>query len=364
MLGTSETTMGGISAVVRAYREAGLFRDWPIVYVTTHCDGRFLRKLLFASRAYLRFLSLLFRANVGLVHVHAASNASFWRKSAFVALALVTRRPVILHLHGGGFIQFYQGCGALRKRIVRLMLERVVRVVTVADYWRAELQRIAPRAKLLRIYNPLSAADLLVDCSRAHASMRVLFLGRLTRQKGVDDLLLAFAEVYGEHPSSRLDLCGDGDAEQFTCRAQALGIADAVQLHGWVTGDRKRELIREAGVYVLPSHVEGMPMSLLEAMAAGLPVVATAVGGIPELVRPGLDGYIVPAGDPVSLAGALVSLLGDGEQRRRMGAQGCQRVAADFTPGKILSQVEALYRDLGLRPRHRIDSTGVIATQR
>ena len=356
--------MGGVSAVVRAYREGGLFRRWPVIYVATHCDGRVFRKFLFALRAYIRFSTLLFRGRVGLVHVHSASNASFWRKSTFVALALAMHRPVILHVHGGGFVHFYERCGALRKRIVRFLLEHVARVVIVADYWRAELRLIAPRATLLRIYNPLSAAELLVESSRAHECQRILFLGRLSRQKGVDDLLQAFAAVHGEHPSSRLDLCGDGDAEQVTCRARALGVADAVRLHGWVTGDRKRELLREAGLYVLPSYIEGMPMSVLEAMAAGLPVVATPVGGVPELVRSGLDGYIVPAGDTASLAGALARLLGDGEQRRRMGERGCQRVAAHFTPAKILLQVEALYRDLGWRPLHGIDPGGVMATPR
>jgi glycosyltransferase involved in cell wall biosynthesis len=364
MLGTSEATMGGVSAVVRAYREAGLFRRWPVVYVATHCDGGVLGKSLFAVRAYIRFSTLLFRGRVGLVHVHSASNASFWRKSTFVALALAMRRPVILHLHGGGFVQFYERCGALRKRIVRFMLERVARVVVVADYWKAELRLIAPRAELLQIYNPLSSAQLLVENSRAHECQRILFLGRLSRHKGVDDLLQAFAAVHGEHPSSRLDLCGDGDAEEVTSRAQALGIAHAVRLHGWVTGNRKRELLRDAGVYVLPSYIEAMPMSVLEAMAAGLPVVATPVGGVPELVRSGLDGYIVPTGDPASLADALARLLGDGEQRRRMGERGCQRVAAHFTPAKILLQVEALYRDLGWRPLHGIDPGGVIATPR
>jgi glycosyltransferase involved in cell wall biosynthesis len=361
MLGTSERTMGGISAVIGAYREAGLFRRWPIVYVATHCDGGALRKLVFAARAYVRFVAVLLREDVRLVHVHSASNASFWRKSAFVALAYALRRPFIIHLHGGGFVRFYERCGTLQRRAVRFSLERAACVVIVADYWRAELRAIAPRAKLSRIYNPLSAGELLAARSRAHERQGVLYLGRMSPEKGVDDLLQAFAAVHSEHPSSWLDICGDGDPERVARCAHALGIADAVRLHGWVTGDRKREVLHGAGIYVLPSYTEGMPMAVLEAMAAGLPVVATPVGGVPEVVRPGLDGYIVPAGDTAGLADVLARLLADGDERKRMGEQGRERVAAEFMPTEVLSQVEALYRDLGWRPLHDVD---VIATPR
>jgi glycosyltransferase involved in cell wall biosynthesis len=90
-------------------------------------------------------------------------------------------------------------------------------------------------------------------------------------------------------------------------------------------------------------------MSVLEAMGAGLPVVATHVGGIPELVRPGVDGYLVPAGDRAALADALASLVSDAERRRWMGNQARERVAAHFASSRVASQVEELYRELGAR---------------
>src|SRR5262249_26378170 len=145
----------------------------------------------------------------------------------------------------------------------------------------------------------------------APAAMRdeglVAFVGKCDAGKGIFDLLDAIAR----NPAARLVCAGDGDLEGVRRRADELGLASRVKLTGWIGAGARADLLRTCSVFALPSHAEGVPMSLLEAMAAGCPAVASAVGGIPDVVRHGANGLLVTPGDPSSLAHALGRILGD-----------------------------------------------------
>ena len=140
-------------------------------------------------------------------------------------------------------------------------------------------------------------------------------------------------------------LGGAGDTRAVAGHARALGIADALDFPGWVGGERKQALLERAALLVLPSHVENMPISVLEAMAAGDPVVATRIGAIPEMVEHGVTGLLVPPGDVPALAGALEELLADPARRERMGEAGRARAARHYSVDHVMPRLEAIYRE-------------------
>lgn len=347
MLGTSASTKGGVSAVINAYARAGLFDRWPVVHIATHADGSQWQKARTALSALVVFAGLLIRGRVAFVHVHAASDASFWRKAGFVLLAFAAHTPAVFHLHGGGFLEFYhRRFGAIRRWLIRFVLDHADTVVVVSEQWRKKLHGLTKNRNLVVIVNPVDAIPVVgVDPNRP-ASAIVLFLGRIEKDKGVYDLVDAMAEVRRQLPTAILRLGGVGDIDGVKRRSGANGTADWIEFLGWVSDSAKLDALRSAQVYVLPSYVEGLPMGVLEAMAAGLPVVASHVGGIPDLVEDGVHGFLVRAGDIAGLAQTLLRLLQDPALRRRMGEAARQRVAECYVTERVVPQVESIYRRL------------------
>jgi glycosyltransferase involved in cell wall biosynthesis len=346
MLGTALESRGGIAAVVNAYRAQGLFERWPIDYVPTHCDGGVVRKLLTAVKALLKVAFLLAKHRRVVMHVHCASRASFWRKSIFVTIAMLAKCPVILHLHGGGFARFYEAeCGELRRRIIRFFFERATRVIVLSERWRAWITRIVGSPRVVCIPNPVAAVE---ERPLSHRRNIVLFLGRLERCKGIFDLLDAVAALRAHIPDIQLVCAGDGDLGSVARYAERLGIKDAVSLPGWVGPAEKQALMNLAAVYVLPSYAEGLPVSLLEAMAAGLPVAATSVGGIPDVVADGINGFLFAPGDSAMLQRLLRRLMHDPELGKRMALAARETVRMRFAAERVLAQLDELYGDLKL----------------
>ncbi|HXO22755.1 MAG TPA: glycosyltransferase family 4 protein, partial [Thermoanaerobaculia bacterium] len=143
----------------------------------------------------------------------------------------------------------------------------------------------------------------------------LLFVGRLRIRKGVEVLLAALHRLAPEHPDLRLLVAGDGEHRRALERKTAeLGLQSAVTFLGRTSGARVQELLAEARALVVPSIYEGMPLVVLEAMAAGVPVVASAVSGIPEVVEDGITGWLVPPEDPAALAAALATVLAAPEE--------------------------------------------------
>lgn len=348
MLGTSFHTMGGISAVVNEYRQAGLFDRLPIIYIATHCDGSMAKKLQFCVTSWFRYVALLLQRKVVLIHVHMASNASFWRKGLFFLPAFLCHIPTILHLHGGGFSRFYErDCNRTVKWLVRYMFDRVDSVIVLSNHWQCWVKSISSNSRILPIANPVQLPPTIDFFLREPST--ILFLGRLGEQKGTYDLLNAVSGLVTQYPNLTLLLGGDGELDRVQKQANQMGIGAHVEVLGWISVTRKSALLRRAAIYVLPSYAEGLPMSVLEAMAAGLPVISTRVGGIPEVIADGLEGYLIQPGDVIALSNALNMLLVDADLRRSMGIAARNKVESTFSTEHVLPQIERLYQDLGIQ---------------
>jgi len=351
MLGTSFDTMGGISSVVKVYKRAGLFDRWPIIYIATHCDGNKSRKAKIAISSFFYYLWVLSTKRIGVIHAHTSSDASFWRKSLFILIAYTFRYPVIFHLHGSDFMEFYeQDCGKMLKRYIRFILDRSTYVIVLSSQWKKKLSGFVCNKNIVCVYNPIECDQENVNTRDEREPMTLLFLGRFGERKGIFVLLHAIARLKTSIPGIRLLCGGDGDIEAVTECIKKLDIADNVTILGWIQGREKEDLLAHSTVYVLPSSAEGLPMGILEAMSAGLPVISTWVGGIPDAIEDGVEGYLVEPGNVDELSAAIKKILASRTLRKHMGDAARHKVKNTFCSNVTIPQLEVVYRELGLKP--------------
>ena len=351
MVGTDLEGMGGVRAVVRGYLDGGLFQRYPCVYVASHRAGSTWVKIATALQAWLRVAVLLRRLDAPLVHVQTASRGSFWRKFVVCLLARAAGRPYIVHLHGGGFARFYDNeSGSLARRLIRGTLAHAALVIALSEEWRQQLLRICPTAKIEVLHNAVVIPDIHGPRPR-EPEPTLLFLGHLLRDKGVYDLVRAFALVAPKFPRAKLVLGGVGDIEAVRQLATQLEIPRRVSCPGWLDPEHKSAAFAGSQVFLLPSYAEGMPMALLEAMSWGLPVIATPVGGIPQVVEHEVSGLLVAPGDIEACAAQMERLLADPLLRERLGSAARERIATDFSLGDALDRLSAIYQRFGLEPR-------------
>ncbi len=175
------------------------------------------------------------------------------------------------------------------------------------------------------------AGDGAGDGAANPRAPQLLFVGRLAAIKGVALLLEAFADLRARHPDAGLTLVGDGpERAALEARARDLGLSDAVLFTGYLGQSDVAVQLLKSDIFVLPSFAEGVPVVLMEAMAARRPVIAPRVAGVQELVEDGVSGYTVPPGDLETLSARIETLLGDPALRMRMGAAGRAKVVAEF----------------------------------
>ncbi len=337
---------GGMLSVIESYRLDGLFDRWGVRLFSPHDEGSLARRLYLAAVEILRFIVEILTHRVTLVHCHAAELGSFWRKSIFGLLARARRIPVLFHLHGAEMKDFYDAQAAPIRRLITWILERYSAVVVLSPSWADWVHSVAPGARVFVLHNYVRMPAIERRHDAGEEPIKVLFLGIIGHRKGVYDLLPAFAQALDARPGMKLLIGGNGEVEQARARAAELGLADSVEFLGWVGADRRDELLAAADVFVLPSYNEGLPISLLEAMSWGVPVVSTTVGGIPELIRDGTDGFLLEAGDVPALARSLIELASDASLRERMGRAGREQVAEAFSREAVLPRLEQLYAEV------------------
>jgi glycosyltransferase involved in cell wall biosynthesis len=222
----------------------------------------------------------------------------------------------------------------------------IERVVAISEATAREVGRDfrVPPAKMTVIHSGVDAAAIVADASVRRTGPYVVgALGRFEAQKGFDRFLHAATSVAESVPDARFEIAGDGEERDNLIRlAHRLGLADRVRFAGWVADSFA--FLDGLDVLVFPSLPrEGMPWVVLEALARGVPVVATRVGGIPEVVRDGVEGLLVPPGDSEAIARAVTALLTDRDLAGRLARAGLRRVAR-FTIAREVEQFARLYR--------------------
>lgn len=316
-----------------------------------------VRNVTLALRHAARLVLLLRRCRPGSVYMPISQGTwGFLRDFGFVVIAKAGGRSVILHLHGADFDRFYRETGGLVRLMIRVCARMADEVWVLTPSLTRLFRGLVPSERLRILPNGIDdpmafeTAAAPGRSSRSHmADVVVLYLGNLFPGKGADDLLTALALLDGDLRRCVARMIGEVTAPVRAAIAPTLvrleSLGARVTIPGAKTGHDKVRELATADIFVYPTRWDGQPLVLLEAMAAGLAIITTRVGGIPETVEDGVEAVLVDPGDHAALADAIHDLLHDEDRRRRLGQAARRRYEAEFTSERFRVNLAALLRD-------------------
>jgi glycosyltransferase involved in cell wall biosynthesis len=333
---------GGMRAVMRGLFSSPLGERYRLEMVATHTGTGKARRIAVFWQALWRLAWWSLRGRGKVVHIHATVRGSMLRKSFIVLLAKALRRSVVLHMHSGPGDVVYERTqiGSLQAALFRLMFRHADVVLAVSTASARALEETYAASGVVVVPNPAPEVPL-APLPRNGAPTALYVGGFANRVKGGEGLLAALARP--ELAELSAVLAGPGELPRDG--HELLASRPRVEWRGWLDDGEREEALREAAIFVLPSISEGLPMALLEAMAWGRAIVATAVGGVPDVLSDGEDALIVPPEDPEALARALARLAGDADLRAQLAPAARER-ARRLNAEEVTDRLDRIYQDL------------------
>jgi len=354
MIGPGEGVPGGISSLVQAFVPL-LRHQVNLAYIPTvkrrplKNSGKISpQNVVLVLWQFIRFLYAVLRFRPQIIHLHTSQGIAWLKDTFFILVGKACGCRIVLHMHGGNFDVLYGRSSRLAQHYTRALFNLADAVIAVSAEWKKRLSHIVPAERVYALPNCI-AVDVIpqAECAKG---VSALFLGSVGPTKGIFDLLEAMSHLKSRGCDMHLWLAGyeeeEGDLARAHARLEELGLQHSCEILGMVQGARKAQLLHDAALFVLPSYREGLPMALVEAMAAGLPVVATSVGGIPDVVRDGYNGFLVSPGDVQALVDKLAILGGDPSLRSLMGKRSRQIAERELDVKPYVSGLVALYKSL------------------
>ncbi len=354
MLGPRYPLTGGMATVTNLLCESRLadLCDLRVIHnAKTTREGRsFLAGVGAQVSLVGRIIKSLSSGQDKITHIHTCSGFTFFRDCLHALVARGLGSRVVWHVHGGRFKQFLDKLPWAGRRIARLMLTRADAVIVLSNQWIRTLEGFAPGARWRAVPNGVAVPE---EPTKVEANRCLLFLGNLGRPKGASDLVEALIRARQKCSEVCGKLAGNetatGEMSKLSQRIRQSPQPEAVELIGIVKGRDKLERLEQAGFFCLPSYAEGLPMAMLEAMAAGLGVIVTRVGAIPEVITDGVEGFLVDPGDVETLSDRIVRLSEDGQLRKTMGAAARRKVIQHYSLDRMAERIYGLYEEVTRR---------------
>ncbi|MBP2314932.1 glycosyltransferase family 4 protein [Azospirillum soli] len=324
------------------------------IVLDTRGSGSVLMSPFYLTGTLARLAALLLRGKASIVHINVSEHGSFWRKAVVQVLADLFSCPTVVHLHGATFVEYFHK-SALSRFICRWLFNHCEVAVVLGESWRDFLvQTVGTDPHKIRVlYNavPDIGADLPVrEAPPTGAVVSLLVLANLSERKGIGTMLRACRLLKQKGFRFRVTIGGGGDVEGYRELAQSLGVDEECSFLGWVSREQAHGFIRSHDMLLLPSTHEGLPMVILEALSAGLPVVTTPVGSIPEVLTDRETARIIPVNDAEALAEAVTDLAQHPALYTRLSEEGRRLFLEKFVIEAYGRSLQELYVELD-RPR-------------
>lgn len=333
-----KSPQGGVAQVIYNYQQY-IFPVFKCVVNSKNTNK--IANVLLAIYAIIKTLFiLLIDGRIKILHIHTASYNSFWRSSWFLSIGKIFHKKVILHIHGGGFKEFYYS----KPERISKILNRSDCIITLSESWQKFFSKISS-CKDIEIVNNIVPEPMQMNIAKDQ-KLHLLFLGTITKAKGIFDLIQIFIQNREQYQDRVvLHIGGNGEVDKLKSLIKENGLESLVIYEGWISGDQKIELLNLSDVFILPSYTEGLPVSILEAMTYKLPILSTPVGGIPEVVQDKENGILFNPGDMASIVAAVNYLLDNKYIARTMGENSYKRIYP-YLPDNVVHRLHNLYTNL------------------
>jgi glycosyltransferase involved in cell wall biosynthesis len=280
----------------------------------------------------------------------------FYRRSIDIIICRLFNVKIILHLRGGRFIRFYENNLFVGKVMIKFILKMSNRIVALSEFWRKYLATITDAGRITVIPNGVPRRDFhqlnnvrrQIGCKEE--AVVALFLSPLGRAKGAFDILETIPMVVGYNQNVYFIFCGwegsAGEMKEFESLIDKYGVGSYAKCVGPVLGQEKIDYYMSSDIFLLPSYADNLPNALLEAMAAGLPAIASDVGAIPEIIQDGFNGFIIKAGDVEKMTERILTLANDQAMRKEMGKINLRLVREKYDIALVAEKIDDLYRGM------------------
>lgn len=352
MIGSDNRVKGGITSVIlQLMNHPWEKENVDMKFLPTFIEGSVLNRLFYFIKSYIKLIILLVIYQPNILHIHMSHNGSFYRKYYIHKLCNLFGTKTIIHLHSSEFKKFYENGKGNRKRKIQSLLKECDRVFVLGDKWNKIIKEMEPRSKTVVLNNTVALPKLTDNSSDEKGIINVLFLGVLVKRKGVIDLLNAVERLNRdgvlEKYNVRFKIGGTGQEEDSLKNFIAThGLSDFVEFLGWVSGENKEKFLSDSQIFTLPSYNEGLPISILEAISSGLPIVSTDVGSVNEAVINDYNGYLVEPGNIDGLKNSLEKIIVDKNLRFKF-SKNARRLAEDrFNDKDYYEKITNTYKSL------------------
>lgn len=330
---------GGIAQVIYNY-EQYVFPKFKCIVNSGGTNK--VKKWIKAISGWLEMgFQLLIDKRIKIVHIHTASYNSFKRSAWFVRVAKWMNKKVVIHIHGGGFKEYY----AQNQNFVSSVLEKCDAIITLSTSWKEFFENIVGHKSVFIVPNIIEPPTLRTVSK--DGLFHLLYLGHISKAKGIFDLVEMIRLFQIEYRNRLVLDIGGGkfEVDKLVNIIRQNQLEDVIHFHGWVSGEKKYELLNLANAFILPSYTEGVPISILEAESYSLPVLSTMVGGIPEIVIDGKNGFLFEPGSKVKMKQAIDNLLNNVSQQKVLGAMSKQ-ISMKYHPEEVAICLNKVYENI------------------
>jgi glycosyltransferase involved in cell wall biosynthesis len=340
--GAGKNSSGGIVAVISNIMKHH-DKNLIIKHIVTMRPSSAIMHICTYLHSLLSLLINLLNSDTKIAHVHMSYRTSFYRKSSIILLLKLFRIPIIIHLHSGEFDIFFKELNSIMQRYVKWIYSLADKTILLTNGWHAWYKNEINANESLVVYNGVENY-----CNKNSPPLKerkniILFLGRLEEKKGIYDLLYAFKKIAHTVPDTKLKICGDGETAKCKKLVEDLQLDLQVDFLGWVDENEKYKLLNKSKIYILPSYFEGLPMGVLEAMSAGIAVIATDVGGTSEAIEDKKNGLLIKAGSREQIYKNIIFLLQNPDETERLGKEARKCFLKNFDISKVSKKIAEVY---------------------
>lgn len=284
-----------------------------------------------------------------LIHINSSTYWSFWENVVYILISKLFFKKTLVHIHGGLFEEFYNRSNSLGKFMIKLGLCLSDEVIVLSQNWREFFESFIPKKKVFVLPNfvDLSKYGSKKEENERENSLNVLFVGGVgAKTKGIYDVFKAIPLVLKEFKNICFVLVACTNVKKPDFISKRPEIFSHIKFLDYVYDDKKIDVFNDSDIFVLPSYSEGLPITMLEAMACGLPIIATSVGGVPEVIADKENGFLIETGNHEALAEKIIILAKDGKLRQIMATNNVNKIRKQYDLKVVTEELDGLYAQL------------------